>query len=75
MTPQGNINFTLEHMENAKVKRCRSHRAMVILCGSPVPQDLELNYALLMRNFSGETTRNPHGKVINFDYFSRMENS
>ncbi|EGD5494404.1 hypothetical protein ACFGT1_003815, partial [Shigella sonnei] len=26
------------------------------------PQDLELNYALLMRNFSGETTRNPHGK-------------
>ncbi|HHH3784695.1 TPA: hypothetical protein ACPZES_002756, partial [Escherichia coli] len=23
---------------------------------------LELNYALLMRNFSGETTRNPHGK-------------
>ncbi|HIH6148998.1 TPA: hypothetical protein ACYRPJ_001869, partial [Escherichia coli] len=25
-------------------------------------QDLELNYALLMRNFSGETTRNPHGK-------------
>ncbi|EFL6506714.1 protease, partial [Escherichia coli] len=24
--------------------------------------DLELNYALLMRNFSGETTRNPHGK-------------
>ncbi|EPI8425826.1 TPA: protease, partial [Escherichia coli] len=27
-----------------------------------VPQDLELNYALLMRNFSGETTRNPHGK-------------
>ncbi|WP_371864952.1 hypothetical protein, partial [Escherichia albertii] len=20
------------------------------------------NYALLMRNFSGETTRNPHGK-------------
>ena len=34
MTPQGNINFTLEHMENAKVKLCRSHQAMVILCGS-----------------------------------------
>ena len=62
MTPQGNINFTLEHMENAKGE------AMPIAPGDgytvwlPVPQDLELNYALLMRNFSGETTRNPHGK-------------
>ena len=62
MTPQGNINFTLEHMENAKGE------AMPVAPGDgytvwlPVPQDLELNYALLMRNFSGETTRNPHGK-------------
>ena len=64
MTPQGNINFTLEHMENAKGE------AMPIAPGDgytvwlPVPQDLELNYALLMRNFSGETTRNPHGKWL-----------
>ncbi|OKU08105.1 protease [Escherichia coli] len=56
------MNFTLEHMENAKGE------AMPIAPGDgytvwlPVPQDLELNYALLMRNFSGETTRNPHGK-------------
>ena len=62
MTPQGNINFTLEHMENA------IGEAMPVAPGDgytvwlPVPQDLELNYALLMRNFSGETTRNPHGK-------------
>lgn len=54
MTPQGNINFTLEHMENAKGE------AMPIAPGDgytvwlPVPQDLELNYALLMRNFSGK---------------------
>lgn len=28
----------------------------------PVPQDVTLDYALLMRNFSGESTRNPHAK-------------
>ncbi|PLP24671.1 protease, partial [Klebsiella pneumoniae] len=26
-----------------------------------VPDDLPLQYALLMRNFTGQTTRNPHG--------------
>jgi putative protease len=26
----------------------------------PVPEEMELQYALLMRNFTGQTTRNPH---------------
>ena len=26
----------------------------------PVPEDMALQYALLMRNFTGQTTRNPH---------------
>lgn len=62
MTPQGNINFTLEQMENAKGD------AMPVAPGDgytvwmPVPQDVTLDYALLMRNFSGESTRNPHAK-------------
>ena len=61
MTPQGNVNFTLEHMENGKGE------AMPVAPGDgytvwlPVPDDLPLQYALLMRNFTGQTTRNPHG--------------
>ncbi|MFZ2611431.1 MAG: hypothetical protein WAX32_10455, partial [Raoultella planticola] len=27
----------------------------------PVPEEMALQYALLMRNFTGQTTRNPHG--------------
>ncbi len=60
MTPNGNVNFTLEHMENAKGE------AMPVAPGDgytvwlPVPEDMALEYALLMRNFNGENTRNPH---------------
>ena len=60
MTPHGNVNFTLEHMENAKGE------AMPVAPGDgytvwlPVPSDMQLEYGLLMRNFNGQTTRNPH---------------
>ena len=60
MSPQGNVNFTLEHMVNTKGD------AMPVAPGDghtvwlPVTEDMALEYALLMRNFSGETTRNPH---------------
>ncbi|MNP13792.1 hypothetical protein D3C76_1060880 [compost metagenome] len=62
MTPQGNINFTLEHLENGKGE------AITVAPGDghtvwlPVPEEVELEYALLMRNFDGESTRNPHNK-------------
>ena len=61
MTPQGNVNFTLEHMENGKgeimpVAPGDGHTVWL-----PVPEDMALQYALLMRNFAGQTTRNPHG--------------
>ncbi len=59
MTPQGNINLPLSTWKTPKVKLCRSHQGDGYTVWLPVPQDLELNYALLMRNFSGETTRNP----------------
>ncbi len=61
MTPKGNVNFTLEHMENARGE------AMPVAPGDgytvwlPVPEDMALEYALLMRNFNGENTRAPHG--------------
>ncbi len=46
-------------MENAKGEAMPVAPGDGLYCVAPVPQDLELNYALLMRNFSGETTRNP----------------
>ena len=75
MTPQGNINFTLEQMENAKGE------AMPVAPGDgytvwmPVPEDIDLNYALLMRNFAGESTRNPHAKYLITVIFQRSEDS
>ena len=62
MTPQGNISFTLEMMENSKghavdVAPGDGHTVWL-----PVPADLPLEYGLLMRNLDGQTTRNPHSK-------------
>ena len=60
MTPQGNVNFTLESMENRKSESIDDAKGNGHFVFIPVPADLELDYALLMRNFSmGEDTRNP----------------
>ena len=62
MTPQGNVSFTLEHMENAKGEKMDVAPGDGYTVWLPVPQDISLEYALLMRNLTGQTTRNPHGK-------------
>ncbi|MDU4171142.1 MAG: U32 family peptidase C-terminal domain-containing protein, partial [Citrobacter freundii] len=62
MTPQGNINFTLEQMENAKGEAMSVAPGDGYTVWMPVPEDIDLNYALLMRNFASESTRNPHAK-------------
>jgi len=63
MTPQGNINFTLETMENQNGEVVESSKGVGYTVYIPVPKDLDLNYALIMRNFThGEDTRNPHKK-------------
>ncbi|MCL7652681.1 U32 family peptidase C-terminal domain-containing protein, partial [Klebsiella pneumoniae] len=61
MTPQGNVNFTLEHMENGKGETMPVAPGDGYTVWLPLPDDLPLQYALLMRNFTGQTTRNPHG--------------
>ncbi|KJF79413.1 hypothetical protein UA70_26905, partial [Raoultella planticola] len=64
MTPQGNVNFTLEHMVNAKGE------AMPVAPGDgytvwlPVPEEMELQYALLMRNFTGQTINFPSATAL-----------
>ncbi|MNE86409.1 hypothetical protein D3C80_1835060 [compost metagenome] len=62
MTPQGNLNFTLEHMENGKGETITVAPGDGHTVWLPVPEEVELEYALLMRNFAGESTRNPHNK-------------
>ena len=62
MTPQGNMNFTLEHLENGKGEAIEVAPGDGHTVWLPVPEEVELKFALLMRNFNGESTRNPHGK-------------
>ncbi|KDM91892.1 tRNA 5-hydroxyuridine modification protein YegQ [Photobacterium galatheae] len=60
MTPNGNITFTLEAMENRKSESITDAKGSGHFVFIPVPEDLDLSYALLMRNLTGNaTTRNP----------------
>lgn len=62
MTPQGNVIFTLEAMENRKSQSVDDAKGNGHFVFIPVPDDLHLEYALLMRNLqSGQNTRNPQG--------------
>ena len=60
MTPNGNISFTLEDMENRKSEKVDDAKGSGHFVFIPVPEDLDLSYGLLMRNLSnGQNTRNP----------------
>ncbi|GAA5190563.1 tRNA 5-hydroxyuridine modification protein YegQ [Ferrimonas gelatinilytica] len=64
MTPQGNLNLRLGHIENRKgesVEVAPGNGHTVYL---PVNESLDLSHAILMRNLDeGQTTRNP--KAVN----------
>ncbi|MBF8999169.1 MULTISPECIES: prephenate-dependent tRNA uridine(34) hydroxylase TrhP [Vibrio] len=63
MTPNGNVIFTLETMENRKSEVVTDAKGSGHFVFIPVPEELNLEYALLMRNLqSGQDTRNPTGK-------------
>lgn len=63
MTPKGNIIFTLEMMENRKSQAIDDAKGNGHFVFIPMPEDLDLEYALLMRNLNaGQDTRNPTGK-------------
>ncbi|ORM70137.1 U32 family peptidase [Pantoea wallisii] len=63
MTPEGNLNCRLEVMQNDKgaaveVAPGDGHRVWI-----PVPEAVDLAFALLLRNFTeGNTTSDPYGK-------------
>ena len=62
MTPQGNVQFTLEALRNKKgqptdVAPGNGHFVYVAL-----PEDVSLEFAILLRNLEETDTRNPHSK-------------
>ena len=60
MTPQGNIKFTLDHMENKKRETIHDAKGSGHRVQIPIPADIDLNHALLMRNLEqNQDTRNP----------------
>ncbi|MFM2485263.1 prephenate-dependent tRNA uridine(34) hydroxylase TrhP [Celerinatantimonas yamalensis] len=63
MTPQGNITFTLEQLENAKGEALEAALGSGHTVYLPVPDNIALEHALIMRNLKqGTDTRNPHQK-------------
>jgi len=57
MTPQGNLNFRLEALENKRGERAEVAPGDGHTLYLPVPEGVELHYALLMRELDGATTR------------------
>ncbi|MDD7426659.1 MAG: tRNA 5-hydroxyuridine modification protein YegQ [[Actinobacillus] rossii] len=62
MTPKGNVIFQINRMLNRKNELVDAGLGDGHFVYLDVPEDVELNYALLMRNLSGTNTRNPHQK-------------
>lgn len=60
MTPKGNVQFTLKAMQNKKGEPTQVAPGDGHIVYIPVPDDLDLQFALLMRNLAGTDTRNPH---------------
>lgn len=60
MTPQGNLTFSLEHMQNAKGEMIDDAKGSGHKVFIPMPQGVDLDYAILMRNLKpGQDTRSP----------------
>ncbi|MBY6018136.1 tRNA 5-hydroxyuridine modification protein YegQ [Ferrimonas balearica] len=65
MTPQGNLNLTLGHIESRKGESVDVAPGNGHTMYLPLPQELDLSHAILMRNLGeGQTTRNPLAKEV-----------
>lgn len=62
MTPKGNIQFKLESMQNKKGQQTEVAPGDGHTVYLPLPDDLDLNFAILLRNLETTDTRNPHMK-------------
>ncbi len=60
MTPKGNIMFKIDRLLNRKNESVEAGLGDGHFVFLDVPQDIDLEYALLMRNLTDTNTRNPH---------------
>lgn len=63
MTPQGNIQFILESMQDKKGQPADIAPGNGHIMYLPIPEDINVEYGLLIRNLNGTNSRNPHEKV------------
>ncbi|MGK9066218.1 prephenate-dependent tRNA uridine(34) hydroxylase TrhP [Stutzerimonas chloritidismutans] len=57
MTPRGNLNFSLEHLQKKSGERTDVAPGDGHVLYLPVPDDVDLQHALVMRELDGSTTR------------------
>ncbi|EPK8019135.1 tRNA 5-hydroxyuridine modification protein YegQ [Providencia rettgeri] len=60
MTPAGNIVFTLDALANRKGEAIDVAPGNGHVVYLPIPEDVDVNFGLLIRNLAGTTTRAPH---------------
>ncbi|HGE5059470.1 TPA: U32 family peptidase C-terminal domain-containing protein, partial [Klebsiella pneumoniae] len=61
MTPQGNLSFNLEQMQNRKGELIDTAPGNGHVVYVPVPKEIDVNYGILLRNLGErEDTRQPH---------------
>ena len=64
MTPQGNLSFQLEQLQNRKGEQIDVAPGNGHTVYLPVPAEVDVNYGILLRNFDGgESTRQPHAQA------------
>ena len=62
MTPQGNIQFRLEALRNKKGQPTDVAPGNGHIVYAALPDDISLEFAILLRNLQETDTRNPHAK-------------
>ncbi len=60
MTPAGNIVFTLDSLTSRKGETIDVAPGNGHIVYLPIPEDVDINFGLLIRNLAGTTTRDPH---------------
>ncbi|HFF8522249.1 TPA: tRNA 5-hydroxyuridine modification protein YegQ [Providencia rettgeri] len=60
MTPAGNIVFMLDALTNRKGEAIDVAPGNGHVVYLPIPEDVDVNFGLLIRNLAGTTTRDPH---------------
>ena len=61
MTPQGNVSFNLEQMQNRKGELIDTAPGNGHVVYVPVPKEIDINYGILLRNLGDrQDTRQPH---------------